>query len=133
MSELVCAQKIQTALRSMDEFDDTDVVINDNSILDDAAVNAPYAIIYTSDSFLSEQMTVKRMRDQITSGTSVTPSDIRRFFSSIPKDSLPYFSEEVTVGQQGLSTAQLQEDCRPVDRRRRPNPQRQAMVRAHGS
>ncbi len=48
---------------------------------------------------LTEQMTVRRMRDQITSETSVTPSEIRRFFNSIPKDSLPYFSEEVTVGQ----------------------------------
>lgn len=48
---------------------------------------------------LSEQMTVERMRDEITSETSVTPSEIRRFFHKIPKDSLPYFSEEVTVGQ----------------------------------
>ena len=48
---------------------------------------------------LTEQMTVERMRDQITSETGVTPSEIRRFFNQIPKDSLPYFSEEVTVGQ----------------------------------
>lgn len=48
---------------------------------------------------LTEQMTVERMREQITSDTGVTPSEIRRFFSQIHKDSLPYFSEEVTVGQ----------------------------------
>ncbi len=48
---------------------------------------------------LTEQMTVERMRNQITSETGVTPSEIRRFFNQIPKDSLPYFSEEVTVGQ----------------------------------
>ncbi len=48
---------------------------------------------------LTEQMTVNRMRDNITSETTVTPSEIRKFFHRIPKDSLPYFSEEVTVGQ----------------------------------
>jgi len=48
---------------------------------------------------LTDQMTVERMRNQITSETNVTPAEIRRFFHKIPKDSLPYFSEEVTVGQ----------------------------------
>ncbi len=62
---------------------------------------------------LTEQMTVERMRSEITSDTNVTPSEIRKFFNKIPKDSLPYFSEEVTVGQivkiPSVSEAQSQE------------------------
>ena len=48
---------------------------------------------------LKEQMTVERMKGKITEGMGVSPAEVRRFFSSIPKDSLPFFSAEVTVGQ----------------------------------
>lgn len=48
---------------------------------------------------LKEQLTVNKMRDQITSEVIVTPSEIRKFYNEIPNDSLPYFSEEVTVAQ----------------------------------
>lgn len=46
-----------------------------------------------------EQMIVQKMEDEITSGLSVTPAEVRRFFNRIPKDSLPYFSASVEVAQ----------------------------------
>lgn len=48
---------------------------------------------------LKEQMVVERMKGNITSGMGVSPAEVRKFFSSIAKDSLPFFSAEVTVGQ----------------------------------
>ena len=48
---------------------------------------------------LKEQMTVNKMREQITGEVTVTPSEIRKFYNKIPNDSLPFFSEEVTVAQ----------------------------------
>jgi peptidyl-prolyl cis-trans isomerase SurA len=47
---------------------------------------------------MREQLIVGRMEDHITAKVSVTPAEVRRFFNSIPADSLPYFSTEVTVG-----------------------------------
>lgn len=46
-----------------------------------------------------EQMIVDRMRKRIVEGVTVSPAEVRSFFNSIPKDSLPFFSKEVTVGQ----------------------------------
>jgi peptidyl-prolyl cis-trans isomerase SurA len=48
---------------------------------------------------MREQMTIQRMQGEITADIKVTPSEVRRFFNNIPKDSLPYFSTEVSVGQ----------------------------------
>ena len=48
---------------------------------------------------LKDQLIVTRMNRKITEDVNVTPSEIRRFYHRIPKDSLPYFSEEVTIGQ----------------------------------
>jgi peptidyl-prolyl cis-trans isomerase SurA len=48
---------------------------------------------------MREQMTIQRMQSEITSNIKVTPSEVKRFFGAIPKDSLPYFSTEVSVGQ----------------------------------
>jgi peptidyl-prolyl cis-trans isomerase SurA len=46
-----------------------------------------------------EQMLVRKMQDNITRNIKVTPAEVRRFFNDIPKDSLPFFSTEVEVGQ----------------------------------
>lgn len=46
-----------------------------------------------------EQMTVETMQNEIIKDLTVTPSDIRKFFNRIPKDSLPYFSTEVEIAQ----------------------------------
>ena len=48
---------------------------------------------------IREQMIVGKMEDEMTKDAKVTPSDVKRFFAKIPKDSLPYFSASVEVGQ----------------------------------
>ena len=48
---------------------------------------------------MQDQMVAQRMKDQISSDVSITPKEVKRFFARIPKDSLPYFSEEVEVSQ----------------------------------
>jgi peptidyl-prolyl cis-trans isomerase SurA len=48
---------------------------------------------------IREQLIVSRMRSKITEGISVSPAEVRAFFHSIPKDSLPLFTSEATVGQ----------------------------------
>ena len=46
-----------------------------------------------------EQMVTQKMQDNITQKVKVTPGDVKKFYNGIPKDSLPYFSTEVEVGQ----------------------------------
>ena len=46
-----------------------------------------------------DQMIIQKMQDGITKGVKVTPAQVKRFFAEIPKDSLPFFSTEVEVGQ----------------------------------
>ncbi|MGC1242090.1 MAG: peptidylprolyl isomerase [Chryseosolibacter sp.] len=46
-----------------------------------------------------EQMIVQKMEEEITADLAVTPAEVKRFFSRIPKDSLPYFSASVEVAQ----------------------------------
>ena len=46
-----------------------------------------------------DQLTIQRMQGTITADVNVTPAEVRRFFNKIPKDSLPYFSLEVSVSQ----------------------------------
>jgi peptidyl-prolyl cis-trans isomerase SurA len=48
---------------------------------------------------IREQMTVSKMETQITDGMTITPSEVKRFFNNFPKDSLPFFSASVEVGQ----------------------------------
>ena len=48
---------------------------------------------------IREQMVVSKMRAKITEGITVSPSDVRSFFNSIPQDSLPLFTSEASVGQ----------------------------------
>lgn len=48
---------------------------------------------------LKEQMTIQRMQEKISSGVKVSPGDVKQFYNKIPKDSLPFFSTEVEVGQ----------------------------------
>ena len=48
---------------------------------------------------VKEQLVVQRMQSTITSDISVTPAEVQAFFNRIPKDSLPYFSAEVSIGQ----------------------------------
>ena len=48
---------------------------------------------------IRDQLLVDEMRSKITSNVNVTPGEVRKFFNSIPKDSLPYFPSEVEIGQ----------------------------------
>lgn len=48
---------------------------------------------------IREQMIVQKMEEEMTKSLSVTPSEVKRFFNKIPKDSLPYFSAAVQVSQ----------------------------------
>lgn len=48
---------------------------------------------------VKEQMVVDKMQSTITAEIKVTPSEVKRFFKNIPKDSLPYFSTEVEIAQ----------------------------------
>ncbi len=47
---------------------------------------------------MREQLLISRMQEHITQDVAITPAEVRRFFNTIPADSLPYFSTEVTVG-----------------------------------
>lgn len=48
---------------------------------------------------LKSQLLVERMRGQIMSNVTVTPSEVKAFFAEIPRDSLPYFNSEVEIGE----------------------------------
>jgi len=46
---------------------------------------------------LKNQLLSERMRSQVINEIVVTPSEVKAFFSKIPKDSLPYFQSEVEI------------------------------------
>lgn len=48
---------------------------------------------------IREQMLAQRMQNKITGQLKMTPEEIRLFFEQIPKDSLPFISTEVEIGQ----------------------------------
>ena len=48
---------------------------------------------------LRNQLLSDRMRSQVMKSVTVTPSEVKRFFKKIPRDSLPYFDSEVEVGE----------------------------------
>ncbi len=48
---------------------------------------------------IKEQMTIQRMQSELTSEVKVTPAEVRKFYKDIPRDSLPFFSTEVSVAQ----------------------------------
>ena len=48
---------------------------------------------------IKEQLTIQRMQSELTADLKVTPAEVSKFFKNIPRDSLPYFSTEVSVDQ----------------------------------
>lgn len=48
---------------------------------------------------VKEQMVANKMHGKITENVGITPLEVKRFFSSIPKDSLPDYNAEVEVGE----------------------------------
>lgn len=57
MSEATIQAGIQATIQALVGFDNTDVVINDWSVLDDPNTNGPYVIIETASVFVSRQAT----------------------------------------------------------------------------
>ncbi len=60
------------------------------------------SIVEIKDDFkedIKDQLLSNRMQSKVTGGVNITPSEVRRFFNNIPKDSLPYFNAEFEVGQ----------------------------------
>ncbi len=48
---------------------------------------------------VKEQKIVEKMQRTISGNVKITPSEVRRFFNAIPKDSLPYIPSEIEVGE----------------------------------
>lgn len=48
---------------------------------------------------LRNQLLAERIRGQVISDITVTPSEVKAFFNRIPADSLPYFNSEVEVSE----------------------------------
>lgn len=48
---------------------------------------------------IEEQLRVQTMQSTITEGITVTPAEVRAFFNTIPKDSLPYINSSVEIAQ----------------------------------
>ena len=46
---------------------------------------------------LRDQLLLQKMQGKITDGVTVTPSEVKKFFNEIPRDSLPFFSTEMEV------------------------------------
>lgn len=48
---------------------------------------------------IREQLVANKMQGTISEKVSVSPSDVKKYFETIPVDSLPYFNTEVEVGE----------------------------------
>jgi len=60
------------------------------------------SILAIKDEFrkdISDQLLAQKMQGKIFGETKVTPSEVKKFFESVPKDSLPYYNAEVEVSQ----------------------------------
>lgn len=48
---------------------------------------------------IREQLLGQQMQDNITKQVTITPNEVKKFFSKIPADSLPYYDSDVEIGQ----------------------------------
>jgi peptidyl-prolyl cis-trans isomerase SurA len=48
---------------------------------------------------VKEQLTTRKVQQEITSGVTVTPAEVKKYFNNIPKDSIPLLPAEIQVGQ----------------------------------
>ena len=48
---------------------------------------------------IKEQLLADQMQNKVLGSADVTPAEVRKYFNGLPKDSLPYYSTEVEVGQ----------------------------------
>jgi peptidyl-prolyl cis-trans isomerase SurA len=64
---------------------------------------------------VKEQKVIQKMQNTISGNVKITPSDVRKFFNAIPKDSLPYIPSEVEIGhivRRGTVTKEQKEKLR---------------------
>lgn len=60
------------------------------------------SILEIKDEFrelIKNQLLTQRMQQKITGDVKVTPAEVRNYFNSIPKDSLPYINAELELGR----------------------------------
>lgn len=48
---------------------------------------------------IKEMLLIGKMKDEVMSGFQISPRDVRKFFNSLPPDSLPYYNTEVELAQ----------------------------------
>lgn len=48
---------------------------------------------------IKKRMMAEGMRDQITSGVTITPKEVKSFYNDLHKDSIPYINSKITVAQ----------------------------------
>ena len=48
---------------------------------------------------IKEQLVMRQMRQEILGNIEVSPEEVKEFYATIPRDSLPYFSTQVKVSQ----------------------------------
>ena len=48
---------------------------------------------------MRDQLIVDKMKQKVLADVTVTPAEVRDFFNKIPKDSLPYFNQEVEIAE----------------------------------
>jgi len=48
---------------------------------------------------IKEQLVMRKMRQEILGDIEVSPEEVKEFYATIPRDSLPYFSTQVKVSQ----------------------------------
>lgn len=48
---------------------------------------------------IKEQLILQKMQGEITANIKITPNQVRKYFSKMPKDSIPFLAAEVEVGQ----------------------------------
>ncbi|WP_028296471.1 peptidylprolyl isomerase [Olivibacter sitiensis] len=62
---------------------------------------------------VKEQLIAQKMQQKITEKTDVTPAEVKRFFESIPKDSLPNYNTEVELGELVVYPTLTKEEKQP--------------------
>lgn len=48
---------------------------------------------------IREQLLEEQMQNKVLSDIDVTPEDVKKYYQSLPKDSLPYYNAELEIGQ----------------------------------
>jgi len=109
LNKMMAAKAEIDSIVVMDEEVDMDLNMRMNQILaqvggDENALEEYYGktIAEFKDELrdqVREQLIVQAVQRTIVSDINVTPKEVKKFFNDIPRDSLPYFSTEVILGQ----------------------------------